>query len=220
MTTGCPLNVAGSDEQFARQAAWTRAVRSQLYRRVNLLRARRVLDVGCGSGVVTEELAARTRGQVIAIDVDAAMIAAARARGGRAVYQEGDACRLPFPDGHFDVVVCHFLLMWVDDPARAVCEMARVTRPGGAVLVCGEPDYGGRVDWPDLPIGQWQAAALQRQGADPFMPGGRGGLPAGKGHGVAGHRRRHAAGVHARVLWTGPAGIAPRRYSTANKEAL
>jgi len=169
MTTGCPLNVAGSDEQFARQAAWTRAVRSQLYRRVNLLRARRVLDVGCGSGVVTEELAARTRGQVIAIDVDAAMIAAARARGGRAVYQEGDACRLPFPDGHFDVVVCHFLLMWVDDPARAVCEMARVTRPGGAVLVCGEPDYGGRLDWPDLPIGQWQAAALQRQGADPFI---------------------------------------------------
>jgi len=169
MTTGCPLNVAGSDEQFARQAAWTRAVRSQLYRRVNLLRARRVLDVGCGSGVVTEELAARTRGQVIAIDVDAAMIAAARARGGRAVYQEGDACRLPFPDGHFDVVVCHFLLMWVDDPARAVCEMARVTRPGGAVLVCGEPDYGGRVDWPDLPIGQWQAAALQRRGADPFI---------------------------------------------------
>ena len=169
MTTGCPLNVAGSDEQFVRQAAWTRAVRSQLYRRVNLLRARRVLDVGCGSGVVTEELAARTRGQVIAIDVDAAMIAAARARGGRAVYQEGDACRLPFPDGHFDVVVCHFLLMWVDDPARAVCEMARVTRPGGAVLVCGEPDYGGRVDWPDLPIGQWQAAALQRRGADPFI---------------------------------------------------
>jgi len=169
MTTGCPLNVAGSDEQFVRQAAWTRAVRSQLYRRVNLLRARRVLDVGCGSGVVTEELAARTRGQVIAIDVDAAMIAAARTRGGRAVYQEGDACRLPFPDGHFDVVVCHFLLMWVDDPARAVCEMARVTRPGGAVLVCGEPDYGGRVDWPDLPIGQWQAAALQRRGADPFI---------------------------------------------------
>ena len=163
------LTVEEWEAQFVRQAAWTRAMRSQLYRRVNLLRAERVLDVGCGSGVVTEELAARTRGQVIAVDVDADMIAAARSRGGQATYQEGDACRLPFPDGHFDVVVCHFLLMWVNDPARAVREMARVTRPGGAVLVCGEADYGGRVDWPDLPIGQWQAAALQRQGADPFV---------------------------------------------------
>jgi SAM-dependent methyltransferase len=163
------LTVEEWEAQFARQAAWTRAVRSHLYRRVDLLRAERVLDVGCGTGIVTEELAARTRGQVVAVDVDAAMIAAAQARGGRATYQEGDARRLPFPDEHFDVVVSHFLLMWVDDPARAVREMARVTRKGGAVLVCGEPDYGGRVDWPDLPVGQWQAAALQRQGADPFV---------------------------------------------------
>ncbi|MBC7249919.1 MAG: methyltransferase domain-containing protein [Anaerolineae bacterium] len=163
------LSVAEWDEQFGRQAAWTRAVRSQLYRRVNLLRAARVLDVGCGTGVVTEELATRTRGTVIGVDVDAAMIAAAQSRGGRAEYRLGDARQLDFPDRYFDVVVCHFLLMWVDDPAQAVREMGRVTRPGGAVLVCGEPDYGGRVDWPDLPIGQWQATALQRQGADPFI---------------------------------------------------
>lgn len=169
MSTSLPLSVAECDEQFTRQAAWTRAVRSQLYRRVNLLRAERVLDVGCGTGIVTEELAARTRGQVIAVDIDAAMIAAARARGGRAEYRVGDARQLDFPDRHFDVVACHFLLMWVDDAARAVREMARVIRPGGVALVCGEPDYGGRLDWPDLPIGQWQAEALRRQGADPFV---------------------------------------------------
>lgn len=166
---GHPLSIAEWNEQFTRQAAWTRAMRSQLYRRVNLLRAERVLDVGCGSGVVTEELAARTHGRVIAVDVDAAMIEAAQARGGQAEYRIGDVRQLDFPDRYFDVVACHFLLMWVDDAARAVREMARVTRPGGAVLVCGEPDYGGRVDWPDLPIGQWQAEALQRQGADPFV---------------------------------------------------
>ena len=167
--TGHPLSIAEWDRQFTRQAAWTQAMRSQLYRRVDLLRAERVLDVGCGTGVVTEELASRTRGQVIAVDIDPAMIAAAQSRGGRAEYRVGDARRLDFPDRYFDLVACHFLLMWVDDPARAVREMARVIRPGGAVLVCGEPDYGGRVDWPDLPIGQWQAEALQRQGADPFV---------------------------------------------------
>jgi len=179
--------------QFTRQARWTRAVRNQLYRRVNLLRAERVLDVGCGTGVITEEMAARCKGQVIGVDVDAAMIefalrpfdgasldcardrqdrlcsGQAQDRSGRAEYRVGNAHQLDFPDGHFDVVACHFLLMWVSNPALAVREMARVTRPGGAVLACAEPDYGGRIDYPEeLPLARWQAEALRREGADPF----------------------------------------------------
>jgi len=47
--------------------------------------------------------------------------------------------------------------------------MLRVTRSGGAVLICAEPDYGGRIDYPDLPLGRWQAEALRREGADPWM---------------------------------------------------
>jgi SAM-dependent methyltransferase len=156
--------------QFTRQAGWTRAVRNQLYRRVNLLRAERVLDVGCGTGVITEEMAARCKGQVIGVDVDAAMIAFAQDSGGRAEYRVSDAHQLDFPDGHCDVVACHFLLMWVSNPALAVREMVRVTRPGGAVLACAEPDYGGRIDYPEeLPLARWQAEALRREGADPFM---------------------------------------------------
>jgi SAM-dependent methyltransferase len=156
--------------QFIRQARWTRTVRNQLYRRVNLLRAERVLDVGCGTGVITEEMAARCKGQVIGVDIDPAMIAFAQDHGGRAQYRVGDAHQLDFPDGHFDVVACHFLLMWLSDPALAVREMARVTRPGGAVLACAEPDYGGRIDYPEeLPLARWQAQALRREGADPFV---------------------------------------------------
>ncbi|NIO72449.1 MAG: methyltransferase domain-containing protein, partial [Anaerolineae bacterium] len=148
---------------------WTRAVRNQLYRRVNLLRAERVLDVGCGTGVITEEMAARCKGQVIGVDVDAAMVEFAQDRDDQAEYRVGDAHQLDFPDGHFDVVACHFLLMWVSNPALAVREMARVTRPGGAVLACAEPDYGGRIDYPEeLPLARWQAEALRREGADPF----------------------------------------------------
>jgi hypothetical protein len=49
--------------------------------------------------------------------------------------------------------------------------MARVTRPGGCVLLCAEPDYGGRIDWPELPLRAWQSEGLRRQGADPH--GGR-----------------------------------------------
>jgi SAM-dependent methyltransferase len=156
--------------QFTRQARWTRAVRNQLYRRVNLLRAERVLDVGCGTGVITEEMAARCKGQVIGVDVDEAMIEFAQGQGGQAEYRLGDAHQLDFPDRHFDVVACHFLLMWVSDPALALREMARVTGPGGAVLACAEPDYGGRIDYPEeLPLARWQAEALRREGADPFI---------------------------------------------------
>jgi SAM-dependent methyltransferase len=156
--------------QFTRQARWTRAVRNQLYRRVNLLRAEWVLDVGCGTGVITEEMATRCKGQVIGVDVDPAMIAFAQDRGDRAEYRVGDAHQLDFPDGHFDVVACHFLLMWVSNANLAVREMARVTKPGGAVLACAEPDYGGRIDYPEeLPLARWQAEALRREGADPFI---------------------------------------------------
>jgi SAM-dependent methyltransferase len=155
--------------QFTRQARWTRAVRNQLYRRVNLLRAERVLDVGCGTGVITEEMAARCKGQVIGVDIDPAMIAFAQDKGDQAEYRVGDAHQLDFPAGHFDVVACHFLLMWVSNPTLAVREMVRVTRPGGAVLACAEPDYGGRIDYPEkLPLARWQAEALRREGADPF----------------------------------------------------
>jgi len=156
-------------KQFLRQAGWTQATRSQLYRRANLLRARRVLDVGCGTGAITAELSRRSRGEVTGIDLDPAMVAFARQHAPDARFELGDALALPFPDGHFDVVCCHFVLLWVQDPQRAVREMARVARDGGSVLICAEPDYGARVDWPALPVAEWQAEGLRRQGADPLI---------------------------------------------------
>ena len=157
------------DAQFTRQAGWTRGTRTHLYRRANLLRAARVLDVGSGTGVVTEELAARTQGEVVGVDLDPEMVAFARRRGGRADYRGGDAHALSFREGWFDVVACHFVLMWCRDPAQVAREMVRVTRPGGSVLVCAEPDYGGRIDHPPelVVLGQRQTDALREQGADP-----------------------------------------------------
>lgn len=163
------LTPAQWDAQYARQADWTRAIRTRLYRRANVLQANRILDVGSGTGTITEELAARTRGQVLGIDHDPEMVAYAQGREGKAGYRLGDAHDLPFEAGRFDVTVCHFLLMWCRDPGRAAAEMVRVTRPGGAVLVCAEPDYGGRLDHPELPLRAWQIEALRQEGADPCL---------------------------------------------------
>jgi SAM-dependent methyltransferase len=157
------------DVQYTRQADWTRATRSYLYRRANLLRAERVLDAGCGTGVITEEIADRTRGSVTGMDIDPAMVAFASQRGGRSRYEAADIHDLPYHQGEFDVTACHFVLMWCRDPKQASQEMVRVTRPGGCVLVCAEPDYGGRLDYPDLPLGEWQRQALRREGADPCL---------------------------------------------------
>jgi SAM-dependent methyltransferase len=101
------------------------------------------------------------------VDLDPSMVDFARARKGQAEYRLGDAHQLPFDDGWFDIVTCHFVLMWCRNASRAVQEMVRVTKPGGTVLVCAEPDYGGRIDHPDLPLRQWQSEALRREGADP-----------------------------------------------------
>ena len=107
--------------------------------------------------------------QVVGLDLEQGMLAFARQQESGADYVEGDAHVLPFRDDSFDVVVCHYLLLWLIDPTQGAREMARVVRPGGTVLACAEPDYGGRVDYPPemVPLGRLQAEALRRQGADP-----------------------------------------------------
>lgn len=153
---------------FTHQATWTQDMRRWLYGQAGLGQAHRALEVGCGTGVIAGEVAGlgpTTTG----LDIDPAMLAVARRYAPGVHLLQGDAHALPFADGTFDIVLCHYLLLWVADPARAVQEMARVARPGGTVLACAEPDYGGRVDYPAelLPLGRLQAASLRRQGADP-----------------------------------------------------
>jgi SAM-dependent methyltransferase len=131
-----------------------------------------VLDVGCGNGAVTRDLALLTPGEVVAVDRDASMVAAARDTLdalSNARVQEADAHRLPFPDGTFDLAVCHLLLMWVEDPVRVVAEMARVVRSGGTVLAAMEPDYGGKMHWPENPVVDqvFQGRMIERKGGDP-----------------------------------------------------
>jgi SAM-dependent methyltransferase len=162
---------------FSVQASWTQPTRMWLWQQAELAGAVAILEVGCGTGVIVEELARRCSARVVGLDLDTDMLTLARRRiqgesqGSSVNYVQGDAHVLPFPDRSFDVVVCHYLLLWLADPARGVQEMARVVRLGGHVLACAEPDYGGRVDHPPemVPLGDLQADALRRQGADPEM---------------------------------------------------
>ena len=156
--------------RFSQQASWTRDLRNYLFERAGLQNARRVLDVGCGTGVLEIELTNRTSARIYGLDIDSVRLIQAVHHTPAVCFILANAFHLPFPDAWFDITFCHFLLLWVAQPMQVVAEMKRVTRPGGFVLALAEPDYGGRIDYPtDLEIiGQMQVVALRRQGADPL----------------------------------------------------
>ncbi|MBO8185027.1 demethylmenaquinone methyltransferase [Streptomyces sp. DW4-2] len=93
----------------------------------------RCLDVACGTGVSTAELA-RSGATVTGIDRSPGMVARGAARS--LDLRVGDALRLPFGTAAFDAVTIMFGLRNVVDPGAALREMARVTRPGGRLVVC------------------------------------------------------------------------------------
>lgn len=96
-----------------------------------------VLDVACGTGIVSREVADRigTDGAVVGVDLNAAMLTVARRVRPDLDWQQADAAELPFPDHTFDTVLCQMALMFFPDRARAMAEMARVTATGGTVAV-------------------------------------------------------------------------------------
>jgi ubiquinone/menaquinone biosynthesis C-methylase UbiE len=106
-----------------------------------------ILDVGSGTGTDAAELAAGVvpGGRVIGADISAAMVEEAQRRtddsGLPVQFVEADAAELGFGDGLFDRCRAERVLMAMPDPARAVREMVRVTRPGG-VVVLSEMDAG------------------------------------------------------------------------------
>ncbi len=123
------------------------------------------LDVGCGPGLVMELFSPWF--EVTGADIDPQMVKRTIEKGMRAVV--GDAMHLPFEDDSFDIVYCSFTLLWVEDPKRAIEEMARVAR--SCVVCLAEPDYGSRVCYPqeiadlDGPL----IGSLREEGSDPLI---------------------------------------------------
>lgn len=95
---------------------------------------RKLLDVGCGGGLLAEEFA-RAGFEVTGIDPAPESIETARAHasasGLRIDYQTGSGELLPFPEGSFDLAACCDVLEHVDDVDRVIGEIARVLKPGG-----------------------------------------------------------------------------------------
>ena len=152
---------------LAAQAARLAPFRERLLRRVHPALRGATLDLGCGAGALTAELATRVRGPVIAVDRDADALRSVPAPAHRV---RADAHALTFGDASFDLVVTQAAWLWFGDPAAVAREVRRVLAPGGALVAVGEPDFGGALEHPpETALAPAWISALRRAGADPFV---------------------------------------------------
>jgi ubiquinone/menaquinone biosynthesis C-methylase UbiE len=155
--------------RYIQQAKWTRDLRTYLFEKAGLEGASRVLEVGCGTGVILSELPSHI--SLHGLDIDPAALNQCQVHAPAASLIRGNALELSYSNKSFDIVYCHFFLLWVNDPLQALLEMQRVTKAGAHVIAFAEPDYTARIDKPAqlIQLGQWQAESLKRQGADPSL---------------------------------------------------
>lgn len=166
-----PLSKEEWHDRFLLQAQWTEGLRAYFFDLIKDDSISSILDIGCGTGALLTDLGLLSPAQIVGADTNLGYLTLARSHCPDCGLANADAHLLPFAPASFDVVLCHYFLMWVGDPAHALVEMTRVVKPGGTVVAFAEPDYGGRIDYPPEfdSIRDLQLAGLQSAGADPRM---------------------------------------------------
>jgi SAM-dependent methyltransferase len=166
----------GQHDSVLRSHRWRTAENSAAYLIPYLCPGASVLDIGCGSGSITADLAGLVSpGRVAALDASAQALSHARRtvaeRGLTNVdFQLADVLSLPYPDGAVDVVHAHQVLQHLADPVAALREMRRVCRPAG-IVAARDADYEAMTWYPAVPaIEEWLAlyrTVARRNGGEP-----------------------------------------------------
>jgi len=164
----------GHTEAVLRVHGWRSVANSAAYLRPHLRPGRELLDVGCGPGSLTIDLAREvTPGRVVGLDSSEDVLAEARTAAAAADIEielrTGDVYALDLPDDSFDIVHAHQLLQHLPDPVAALVEMRRVCRPGGVVAV-READFATASAQPDV-VTEWvdvYATTARALGGEPY----------------------------------------------------
>lgn len=158
-------------EHYRLQAEWLAPSRHFLFRRADLSRRRDILDLGCGSGVISDEIREICGRAVLGVDSDPLLVDFARERYPQNRYLAADEKGLIRRGLRFDLVVLSFVLLWQARPLLFLQRVRKLLRADGLLLVLAEPDYGGRIDYPkaldflkEIFIGH-----IRRAGGDPFI---------------------------------------------------
>jgi SAM-dependent methyltransferase len=136
--------IHGHSDSVLRSHRWRTAANSAAYLLPHLSGGQRLLDVGCGPGTLTVDLA-RHVGEVTGVDLSAPVVEEATAhaaaeQAGNVVFRAGDFRSMDLPDGGFDVVHAHQVLQHLRDPVGALAAMRRLARPGG-IVAARDSDY-------------------------------------------------------------------------------
>ena len=158
------------DDRYSLQTEWTRPLREYIMKKLPRGKRISILEVGSGTGALIRSIRSELAERVVFIagaDQDPEVNGFAAERGG-AVFITAKGEQLPFGDGCFDFVCCHFLLLWNSDPAAILREMRRVTVSSGICAALAEPCYAEMQAAPDplYKLACRQREALAAQGAD------------------------------------------------------
>ncbi|QMU78756.1 methyltransferase domain-containing protein [Streptacidiphilus sp. PB12-B1b] len=161
MTPKDAVYTHGHHASVLRSHTWRTARNSAEYLLPELRPGQQLLDVGCGPGTITADLAALVApGRVTGVEntpgiLEQAAYNAAEAGAENTVFEVADVHALPYADDSFDVVHAHQVLQHVADPVQALREMRRVCRPGGVVAV-RDADYAAFFWYPQIPaLDEW-----------------------------------------------------------------
>ena len=130
-------------KRYSLQAKWTRPFRNYLFTQLPVTDNISILEVGCGTGAVMEDIQLLFSGMIKLISGvdnyrDSLVFASSK---NNFSYIQSDGNLLPFIDSSFDLTYCHYFLLWVQKPKDVLSEMLRVTKKGGICTVIAEPCY-------------------------------------------------------------------------------
>ncbi len=165
------LSLQDWHSRYQQQASWSRDVRQYLFGKTKIGPDEKILEVGSGTGAVLNILSKEISCQLFGIDIDLPSLQFSATRHPKIHHTAADGFHLPFLNDDFSITYCHYLLLWIQSPLEILIEMTRVTKSGGSIIALAEPDYQGRIDYPQPldDLGQQQTQALESQGVDTCM---------------------------------------------------
>ncbi len=120
---------------------FVRCMYPEIVGQVKELPGKNILDIGCGNGNIIKMLETQRPGHYYGVDLSSEMIKEAEKRvSKKVVLKLADVVSLPFADESFDILICNASFHHYEEPEKAISEMNRVLRPGGA-LILGDPTF-------------------------------------------------------------------------------
>ncbi len=155
-------------ERYKIQFSWLKELRHFIYRKVSMVKAKTIVDIGTGMGYVLDELRCRTSANLIGVDISREIISHARIEFPYIKFFNVDAHEFDYSKA--DIVLFSFSLMWIKDVRKLIKKIRRQLKEEAKIVILAEPDYGGRIEYPlDVNWTPYIVDKLRSEGANPYI---------------------------------------------------